>query len=463
MRILVLSNFYPPNYIGGYELGCRDVVERLKARGHEVRVLTSTYQVGSPQRDGDVYRWLRCDMRLFLSDEGSQLKRGRKSWAVNMLLHSTRLLKMEQQNQRAMQDVCAEFKPDLVYCWNLRGISISAAYMARDMGLPVSFFISDNWLSFWEMDPWYQVHVTRDRHKVTKLLMKPFQIAASLMKIRPLHGPPDLRNVQFCSQFLKDQALRYGRPVEDATVVRWCVDTAAWPFREEQRRPRKLLYVGQTIPSKGIQTAIKAVAYLRRLGHRDVTLTIAGGSALADHDVRVRQLIEKLKLEKEVHFVGRLPRHELRELYQSHDILVFPTIGDEPFAITPLEAMASGMAVVGTLTGGSPELFRNNVTALTFDKGDALACARRISKLLNAPHVAERLRRTGHRVIHERHTFDVMLGQIEGCLNQALAREGRAPIPAAGSSATPAVALDTPAVTPPAATPAAKQPTAPLG
>jgi glycogen synthase len=44
MRVLVLSNFYPPHFIGGYELGCRDVVEGLKARGHDVRVLTSTYK-----------------------------------------------------------------------------------------------------------------------------------------------------------------------------------------------------------------------------------------------------------------------------------------------------------------------------------------------------------------------------------------------------------------------------------
>src|SRR5215211_6131335 len=58
LRVVVVTNYYPPYFIGGYELGCRDVVEALKSRGHQVRVLTSTYQVDQPQTDGEVYRWL---------------------------------------------------------------------------------------------------------------------------------------------------------------------------------------------------------------------------------------------------------------------------------------------------------------------------------------------------------------------------------------------------------------------
>src|ERR1700722_17862389 len=46
MRILVLTNMYPPHAYGGYEMGCRDVVERWRRAGHEVMVLTSTVRVG---------------------------------------------------------------------------------------------------------------------------------------------------------------------------------------------------------------------------------------------------------------------------------------------------------------------------------------------------------------------------------------------------------------------------------
>ena len=41
MRVLVLGNLYPPDVIGGYELGCKQAVDALRGRGHDVRVLTS--------------------------------------------------------------------------------------------------------------------------------------------------------------------------------------------------------------------------------------------------------------------------------------------------------------------------------------------------------------------------------------------------------------------------------------
>ena len=43
--ILVLSNMYPPHHMGGYELSCRDVVDRWRATGHDVTVLTSTMRL----------------------------------------------------------------------------------------------------------------------------------------------------------------------------------------------------------------------------------------------------------------------------------------------------------------------------------------------------------------------------------------------------------------------------------
>ncbi len=51
MRILFLSNFYPPHAIGGYEQWCQEVADRLHARGHTVTVLTSRYGVAAGRTD----------------------------------------------------------------------------------------------------------------------------------------------------------------------------------------------------------------------------------------------------------------------------------------------------------------------------------------------------------------------------------------------------------------------------
>lgn len=57
---------------------------------------------------------------------------------------------------------------------------------------------------------------------------------------------------------------------------------------------------------------------------------------------------------------------DLSELYADHDILVFPTIWEEPFGLVPLETMASGCLVVATGTGGSGEFLRHRETAMLF-------------------------------------------------------------------------------------------------
>ena len=50
VKILVLSNLYPPDVIGGYELGCRQAVDALRALGHDVRVLTTAPRVPVERR-----------------------------------------------------------------------------------------------------------------------------------------------------------------------------------------------------------------------------------------------------------------------------------------------------------------------------------------------------------------------------------------------------------------------------
>jgi len=142
MRILFVSNLYPPHYLGGYELGCHDVAQGLSAKGHDVRVLTSTYGVNAPESDGQVYRWLELDL----------------NWKPEPLRqHAIRLLRKEVRNQKAFRRLIKELQPHIVYIFNLTHVSVSIAQIAEQSGLPVFYFVSDKWLSRWETDPWHEL------------------------------------------------------------------------------------------------------------------------------------------------------------------------------------------------------------------------------------------------------------------------------------------------------------------
>src|SRR5437868_18532 len=191
MRILVISNFYPPHIIGGYEIGCRDIVEALRSRGHEVSVLTSTYGVNCPEQTGQVYRWLETDLSFKIAGDSADLPK---------------IIRKESINQRAFNRLCQAFSPDVVYVWNATHISISLAIRAQQMGIAVCYFISDHWLSCWESDALYSLRQRAPMRFHRRLAWKPL---ISLLYASGIlsHADLDLSRVQFASRFLKQAAL----------------------------------------------------------------------------------------------------------------------------------------------------------------------------------------------------------------------------------------------------------------
>ena len=86
---------------------------------------------------------------------------------------------------------------------------------------------------------------------------------------------------------------------------------------------------------------------------------------------------------------------------------------------TPLEAMASGLPVIGTLTGGSIELLRHRDNAFTYTAGNAGELATRILELDAEPEVRARIAATGHAEM-ARYDEPVIMGQIEAFLMETL-------------------------------------------
>jgi glycogen(starch) synthase len=403
MRILVISNLYPPHYIGGYELGCQQVVEALKQQGHQVKVLTSSYGLEKPAVDGETYRWLVSDP-LWLEQMPSNTPRD--------------VIKKERVNQKAFNRLCQDFKPEAVYIWNAAHISISLAFVARQRKIPVFYYISDSWLSEWEVDSWISWCRKVPSSAVKRMAKKLTFFAFNAVGLNTMHGPLDLSRVQFTSLFMKEQTVQAGVPVVDGQVIHWGVDVDQYPCSEfAASQPTRLLFVGQTRKHKGIHTAIEAFANLKaRNPALPLTLTIAGGSIVREEEILLREYIASFGIEKEVTFTGMLPRSEIIPYYQTHDVLIFPSNFDEPFSITLLEGMSSGLAVVGTTKGGSQEILQDGVNALTFPAGDASACANQLQRLLEDPELYRKIRRNGRKTVVDRFQFKMMTDKISRAL-----------------------------------------------
>lgn len=410
MRILTISNLYPPYFIGGYELGCLDVMQRLAERGHDVTVLTSTWQVNEACVEDDGAIKVHRQLQHFIGHERASTKQ---------------LQRLNPHNRTVLLRLVREFKPDIIYLWNMAGLPPRLNFDVQQTGLPVCYYVSDLWLSRWQNEQEGLDLKWRNRKAIARSLVWHYS------GLQPHPRGLKLRCVQCTSDFIKQATLQSGLKNSadvDAIyqVIHWGVEPQRFPdattLRKEQSKqnqiektPRRLIYAGQLAPHKGVTTAIEAVQYLKQDGYQ-VHLTIAGPSTHGNHGDELRERVQSLDLQEEIEFLGPVRREKLPELLASQEIFIFPAIWDEPFSIGLLEAMAAGLAVVGTTTGGSAEIVRPEENALAFPAGDAQACAMQIKRLLDDAALLEKISVHARRLVCENFTMKKMVRRIEESL-----------------------------------------------
>ena len=96
---------------------------------------------------------------------------------------------------------------------------------------------------------------------------------------------------------------------------------------------------------------------------------------------------------------------ELAALIRDADVAVFPSIWQEPFGMTVVEAMATETAVVASRVGGIPEIVEHGVTGLLVEREDPAALSEAVLTLLGDPQRRDRLARAGRQRAVERFSW----------------------------------------------------------
>ena len=118
-----------------------------------------------------------------------------------------------------------------------------------------------------------------------------------------------------------------------------------------------IIYSGRINPEKGVSELIDAMLKLKDNPH--IKLMIIGGSFFGNtnnEDQFIRSLKEKAKvIQDNIIFTGFIPYKNMPDYLQLSDIAVIPSIWNDPFPTTELEAQAMGLPIITTLRGGIPE------------------------------------------------------------------------------------------------------------
>lgn len=147
----------------------------------------------------------------------------------------------------------------------------------------------------------------------------------------------------------------------------------------EISRNQELVFLGRLVSDKGANLLLEAVAQLKSMG-LSPQLTIIGSGP---EEPKLRQQAKDLKMIEQVSFVGVKVEHELTQLLNYHQIMVVPSIWNEPFGIVALEGIACGCVVVGSEGGGLKDVI--GTCGVTFPNGDVHALTQILFNLLQNP------------------------------------------------------------------------------
>ena len=407
MKILVLTNLYPPQAVGGYEERCRDVIEGLKERGHQVRVLTSTHKLSGETMESAVHR---------------------RFWIHGFYGHPWRsipfLFQLERHNHRVLSEEIAQFEPDVVHVWNMGGLSKSLLLTLQDSGLPIVYDVSDHWIAqslradVWLR--WWNGEAGGHGARLFRGFLRGTGLARLIRKVAPF-SPWDkihFERIYFCSRFLRDVTLKAGYGVEHGAVIYCGVETSKVTPRPTSSRFKGLLFAGRLSADKDPLTAIRALGILKKRGVLDLRLSVYGRGD-PDYVQLLHGAARELNIVESIDF-GAVTRDEMQKLFSTHDALIFTSAWGEPFALTPLEAMAAALPVISTLEGGSAELIRDQVNGLSFRTADAEDLADKIDWLRNHPDERVRMLEEGEREIRAKFGREMMVSQIEAYLEGSL-------------------------------------------
>jgi glycosyltransferase involved in cell wall biosynthesis len=409
MRILIISNFYPPSRSWGYTQLCQETVENLEKRGHTVAVMTSDYLAKRvTQAEPNIYRQLHIE-----SDPNH----------YQPLSFFTTRRRYIKQDQDAIRKIIHSYQPDVVFIWGMWNMPKDLpAYVESLEGIKVVFYLSDHWPVYPSThDVYWNLPGRRLITRPVKALLNKF--SWFLLSLERENSKLKFEHPICVSQSLKESLVEKGIPIQHAEVIYNGIDTNVFRgngFPENGGTQNgdylKLIVAGRLSPDKGIHTAIEGMAnlvYERNI--KDVQLTIVGEGESGYED-QLKSLISRLDLDRYISMRGRAERQHMPELLRQHDILVFPSISAEALPRMPQEAMACGLAVIGTNTGGTKELIINEISGLTFQPDDPLNLASQIARLHANPDYRLKLAEAGRSLVYEKFDLDRMIAEIEGYL-----------------------------------------------
>ena len=389
MKILVVTNLYPPQNLGGYGRCLQDFTLSLCERGHTLLVVCA---------DAPYLLDSSADSSNSLNTADSpavvrtlQLK-GSYENGISFISDPAVCRSIDQQNVHALSellgtswDVALVGNLDLLGPYLLNYLTYSGLHVFHHHG-----FINPPFPYSSIQHPELYTVLPASHSVRQSLLASNFAVSESNV-IYP--GASTKTFSSRCKSF--SSSLQYSSKLASFDLPLGSVSN-----------PIKIGYAGLIMSSKGLHTIVESVIDLASKGYY-VQLYVAGETFQSDYYTALLSLLGNCSEFLHYQFFGHLSSTRLARFWQLCHIGIFPSIHPEAFGIVSAEIMASGVCLISSGVGGSKELFQHNQTGFLFEAGSSLSLSNTICSLINSPDILLRTAAKGkHHVIDN---FDVSI------------------------------------------------------
>lgn len=295
-------------------------------------------------------------------------------------------------NMRRLRKSVVEFDPDIIHVHSPGVLGLVGISMAKKLGrplvgtyhtlfsemlpsLPVFRFIPEGWL----------------RRGIWKLSNKVFEKCS--LVISP-------------TQTTADELVRHGLKSE-VRVLSNGVDINQFPAKKNYKNSKTILHVGRMSHEKNVKVVLRAFGEVLKTWPEAQFVVAGGGPALKG----LKGLTGQLGLGKAVTFLGYVPREKLAALYRKSDLFVTAS-AMETLGLVVVEAMASGLPVVGVNAGGMKDLIQEGVNGFLVDPGDYRDMAKKIIRILREENLIEKFGKNSRKVA-EKHDVREAVKELE--------------------------------------------------
>jgi glycosyltransferase involved in cell wall biosynthesis len=355
LRILTVSNLYPPDGYGGYERQSKELVQALAALGHEMVVLTCPISTKSTSRESNEVGVRRV---FSLANEYMPLVQDADFLAAQ-LIHS-RLV--SSHNISIFVEQLSEFRPDIVLLCNILGLGGLQILSVLDQ-------LSIPWV--WSLADTIPAKLCTLGELSDLVCLFPVKYDQGIHQIQGAFVSPSER----LYQDIVDDRCRLDGALH---VVPYWVDDDHIDLSVRQHynrsNPLRMCFVGYVSANKGMDIVLHATKHLQEKGHQ-IVLNVYGGGDVQEF----QNLADELGLSSSV-FHGFKSSQELDELYRQNDVLLFPAMLREPFGNVSLEALMRGCIPIIYEKCGAAEFLQDGVDCLKAERtaGSFVAAVERI-------------------------------------------------------------------------------------